>query len=93
MLSIELANSQSLHLTTLYNWFNDKWDDMKVFSETKNGNVIPNPIIALNGDEFISLLCFSSLSIVIFKSSVSKLHSKLFAIKQNDLMPLYFRGC
>ena len=39
----------------------------------------------------ISILCFSTLLLFIFKGSISKIHSEMSGIKQNDLFPIYFK--
>lgn len=38
----------------------------------------------------IGILCFTSISIVAFKTSISRIHGNMFGIKESDLMPLYF---
>lgn len=39
----------------------------------------------------IGILIFSSLTIFLFKSSVTKLHSELSGVERKALLPLYFK--
>jgi len=59
MVLIQSAKSDSLHLNTLYQWFHSEWDDVEPLASSKDGKIIPNPIIALNGDELVGGLVFS----------------------------------
>lgn len=59
MLSIQLAPPESPYLTELYKLLNHEWDDLEAFSETKNGKVIPSPIIALDDEQLIGGLVFT----------------------------------
>lgn len=59
MLSIQSVNCDCPNLNILYHWFKDEWDDVEPLVSTKNGKVIPNPIIALNEDEMIGGLVFT----------------------------------
>ncbi|MDD9180655.1 hypothetical protein [Aliivibrio sp. A6] len=47
MVLIQTVESNSTYLTELYQWFESEWDDVEPLSTTKDGKVIPNPIIAL----------------------------------------------
>jgi GNAT superfamily N-acetyltransferase len=59
MLVIQLAKWDSPNLSTLYKWFDNEWDDVEPLAASKDGKIIPNPIIALNGDELIGGLVFT----------------------------------
>ena len=38
----------------------------------------------------ISILCFTTFMIFSLKAPISKIHSKMFGVKQENLLPLYF---
>jgi len=59
MILIQSAKSDSPHLLTLYQWLESEWDEVEPLASAKHGKVIPDPIIALSGDELIGGLVFT----------------------------------
>ena len=59
MVLIQTVESNSTYLTELYQWFESEWDDVEPLATTKDGKVIPNPIIALENGELIGGLVFT----------------------------------
>jgi len=37
----------------LYQWFESEWDEVEPLAATKDGQVIPNPIVALKEGELV----------------------------------------
>jgi N-acetylglutamate synthase-like GNAT family acetyltransferase len=59
MVLIQEVESDSQHLITLYQWFESEWDDVEPLASTKDGKVIPSPIIALKDGELVGGLVFT----------------------------------
>ncbi|MGF1878360.1 GNAT family N-acetyltransferase [Photobacterium frigidiphilum] len=59
MFLIQEVESDSQHLVTLYQWFESEWDDVEPLTSTKDGKVIPSPIIALKDGELVGGLVFT----------------------------------
>lgn len=59
MVLIQEVVSNSQHLITLYQWFESEWDDVEALASTKDGKVIPSPIIALKDGELVGGLVFT----------------------------------
>ena len=39
----------------------------------------------------IGVLLFSTMMLILMKGSISRIHSKLFNVRQDDLVPIYFQ--
>ena len=59
MVLIQEVEINSPHLIKLYQWFESEWDDVEPLVPMKNGQVIPNPIIALKDGELVGGLIFT----------------------------------
>lgn len=63
MLSIVNSNFESLHLTQLYNWYKSQWKDVDPFTSSKDGHIIPSPILAVEGEMLLGGLAFTRYKI------------------------------
>jgi len=59
MVLIQEVESNSPYLITLYQWFDSEWDDVEPLASIKDGQVIPNSIIALRDGELVGGLVFT----------------------------------
>ncbi|NQZ93417.1 MAG: GNAT family N-acetyltransferase [Moritella sp.] len=59
MVLIQEVEINSPHLITLYQWLESEWDDVEPLAPMKNGQAIPNPIIALKDGELVGGLVFT----------------------------------
>jgi len=59
MVLIQEVESNSPHLIMLYQWFDREWDDVEPLASIKDGQVIPNPIIALKDGKLVGGLVFT----------------------------------
>lgn len=59
MVSIVTSNFGSYHLIQLHEWYVSEWKDVDPFTSSKDGHILPSPILAVEGEELLGGLAFT----------------------------------